>query len=166
MNTGHLSDETFGDLMAGERPDAATQAHLVQCVPCRTEVAFMRSSLGDFNALSMAWAEAEAPRRVHTPSRWLLRLGGRPAWGMGLAAMAAACILAVGLQRPFERPAPAPAASATPTGPTMAEIAQDNRLMSSIDQELQYSAQPVVPISELKVAREGDRAHSSASVVN
>ena len=163
MNTGHLTDEQFSDLIAGELPNDAAATHLGECAHCRGELEAVRASMTDFNSVSMAWAQVEAPHRVQTPSRWLVRLGSRPSWGLGFVTMAAACLIAVGIQHPFAHPAQAPATIAS-SEPSTAEIADDNRLMASINQELEYDAQPAVPVSDLKP---GDRhaRHTAEGVV-
>lgn len=148
--TQHLTDEQFGELLMGELPDGATRAHLEACEFCRTEVEAVRGSFEDFNALSLRWSEAEAPRRVPVPSRLALRLGGRPLWGLGVAASAAGVLVAIGMSMPFGQHAPSRPTQAAIPVPSNAELAQDNRLMQSIDQELRYDVQPAVSAAELK----------------
>ncbi len=162
----HLTEEQFGDLLSGESPDSNVQAHLAACIPCRDEVASVLESLDHFNDLSLTWAEREAPRRVPTPSRWALRLGAQPAWRYGLMTAATAVAVAVGLRMPHPGAPSAPYLSApysqmVNTAPTGAEIAKDNRLLASIDEELRYAPQPAVPVSELEA--DASRAESSAA---
>ncbi len=151
--TEHLSDEQFYDLLTGELSDPAAQAHLAGCGRCRREAESVQSATENFNQLSLAWAHAEAPRRVRTPSRLALVLGGRPAWGAGLAGTAVACLIAVGFNSPLthvQRPAPTSARIALPSPTETAEIAEDDRLMQSINQELRYDVQPAFPVSDLQ----------------
>ena len=135
----HLTDAQFGDLLAGEAPDAITAAHLAACDHCRGEIAAVRGSLNGFNAFTAAWSEKQAPRHVPVPSRWTIHLRGRAAWVGGLAATAAAGLLLFDLGLPADHVPQQPMVSAAAlTGPTSAELASDNRLMASINQELRY----------------------------
>ena len=166
MSGAHLSDEQMSDLLASQTPDAATQAHLNTCERCRSEVAAMETSLAGFNDRSLAWAMAEAPRRVPVPSRLALGLGGRPAWGLGLAATAAVCLVAFSTGPPFRRAA-APVASLSATAiPSATELAQDNQLMASINQELHYTVQPAVPAAELRSSGRREATHRTGTVAN
>ncbi|MGI4829951.1 MAG: hypothetical protein ACRYFU_17405 [Janthinobacterium lividum] len=149
---GHLTDEQFGDLLAGQVADAAAQAHLATCTQCRHELAEVQSATADFNAVSMAWALAEAPRQVHTPSRLLLLLGGRPSWQIGFAATAAVCLVALGLGLPTGHAHSSPGAQAAAEAPSTAELAQDDRLLQSINNELRYDPNAAFPVSELRSA--------------
>lgn len=165
--TQHLTDEQFGGLLAGELPDESMRIHLAACEFCRAEVEVVQESVSCFNVTSMRWAEAEAPRRVPVPSRLALRLGGRPIWGLGLATAAAGFLVAVGMSLPFGQPQhPAPTQARVPAKPTNAELAQDNRLMESIAQELRYDVQPAVPAAELRTAAPGAALNGAASVTN
>ena len=158
----HLTDAEFSDLLAGEFPGAPAEAHLVACDFCRRELETVQGSMNNFQTVSMVWAQERAPRRVPTPSRFALRLGMRPSWGAGVAATAMGAILAFGLGLPSGsadlagrfRPADhgTETAVATPerVAPTTTELAKDNRLMLSINEELSDQAQPAVPTSELR----------------
>ncbi len=152
----HLTDAQFSDLLAGATLDSRSEAHLAACSLCRAEAETVSGSLAEFNNFSVVWAEREAPRRVRTPSRWALRWGAHPAWNAGVVAAAAAVVFTVGLHLPQHT---APAAVATPamgeaTGamPSGAELAEDNRLLSSIDQELSSTPQPTVSLADLNEA--------------
>ncbi len=135
----HLTDAQFGDLLAGEAPDAIAAAHLAACDHCRGEIAAVRGSLNGFNAFTAAWSEKQAPRRIPVPSRWTIHLRGPAAWVGGLAATAAAGLLLFDLGLPADHVPQQPMVSAAAlTGPTSAELADDNRLMASINQELRY----------------------------
>ena len=159
---GHLGDEQFAELLTGDTADAAAQLHLAACAPCRQELAAVRFATGSFNELSMAWAQAEAPKRIHTPSRVSLFLGGRPMWGLGFATAVVAAAVSFGGSSPLlhGRWLQAHVAVANTAN---AELAQDNQLMESIDQELRYTARPVIPVSELRApARHGQHHHASS----
>lgn len=163
--TQHLTDEQFADLLVGEAPDTATQAHLAACAHCRGEIEVVRSSIGDFNSFTISWAQRHA-HRVPVPSRLALHLGARPAWGLGLAGTVAACLLTVALTRPFQHPEPAPAPQASVSAPSNEELAQDNRLLENINQELRYQVQPAVPASELRSSAQHAERPSGTMVTN
>ncbi len=135
----HLTDAQFGDLLAGEAPDAATATHLAACSHCRGEIAAVRGSLNGFNACAATWSEKQAALRIPVPSWWTLHMRGGAAGGGGLAATAAAGLLLFDLGLPTDHVPQQPMVSAAAlTGPTSAELADDNRLMASINQELRY----------------------------
>lgn len=151
----HLTDEQFSDLLAGVSLPHDAEAHLAACSACRAEVEVVAGSLAELNTFSLAWAEREAPRRVPVPSRWSLRLGAHPVWNLGLMTAAAAVALTIGFHLPQHASTAKPATATVAVGgevPTGAELAEDNRLLSSIDQELSYATQPTVPLAELKSA--------------
>ena len=163
----HLTDDEFSELVAGEEPDPGIRAHLAMCEHCRLEVEAVRSSVHNFNRFSMTWAESEAPRRVRTPPRWMLGLASRPSWNLGLAGTAIACLLVFGLDRSFQlTPTPETIPQAV-TAPSSVELAQDNQLLESINQELSAEAELTIPVAELHVMahRAGSR-HSIRPVAN
>ncbi len=175
----HLTDEQFSRMLAGESPSRDAEAHLAGCSRCRAEIESVGLALGSFHACGVAWAEREAPRRVHTPSRWRLQLGNRPVWNAGLVAATAAAVFAAGLHLPLHTAstastphavqggvsAPVASAPAVPA-PTGAELAADNRLLASIDQELSSPAQPTVPLAELQPAGRDGEGSSQEMVAN
>ena len=150
----HLTDAQVSDLLSGDALDGRCEEHLAGCSRCRAEAEAITGSLAEFNKFSVIWAEREALRRVRTPSRWTLRWGAHPAWSAGVVA-AAAVVFTVGLH--LSQPtAPvtvaAPVTRATSTTPSGAELAEDNRLLSSINQELSSAPQPTVSLADLRAA--------------
>jgi hypothetical protein len=170
MSTGarkqHLTDLEFGDLLAGDCPGEAAELHLAGCDYCRQELDAVGDSLGSFRTLSTAWAQSEAPRRVPMPSRLALGLGMRPSWGAGVAATAMAALLAVGMGLPGGSSTARSMATPPPVPPSNTELANDNRLMLSIDQELSAQAQPAVPASDLRSEARRDAQHPGDSVLD
>lgn len=138
--TQHLTDAEFADLLAGYTPGRATEAHLASCEHCRGELDMVLGSLGSFRLAGTLWAEAEAPKRVPLPSRLALKLGLQPSWSVALAATVTAGVLMFGLGTPSHHPRPNAMAHVALSTPSNAELAEDNRLMTSIDQELSYQA--------------------------
>lgn len=163
---GHLTDEQFAELLAGESLHGRAEAHLAGCPHCRGEVEAVQGSLGAFNQLSSGWAEGEARRRIPVPSRWALRLGAHPAWRVGVMTAATAAAVAIGLQFP-RHPAPSLShAQVVVADPTRAELAVDNRLMTSIDAALRDGGEPTIPVAELRAAPAHAAAHLQGTVEN
>lgn len=138
--TQHLTDAEFADLLAGCTPGRTAEAHLAGCEHCRGELEFVLGSLGSFRLAGSMWAEAEAPRRISLPSRLALRLGVQPSWSVALAAMVTAAVLMYGLDVPANHRQPDAVAHTVRSVPSNAELAEDNRLMNSIDEELSSQA--------------------------
>ena len=164
----HLTDAQFSDLLAGSSLDSDSEAHLTACPACRADAKALVSSVAEFNVFSNTWAEREAPRRVRTPSRWALRLSAHPAWNTGLMAVAASIALTVGFYLPQHTASPIPAAGAQAkiAAPAVTDLAADNRLLSSIDQELSYNTEPSVPLADLKNAGHHAPADTLEAVAN
>jgi hypothetical protein len=137
----HLSDEQFADLLAGAAPSPAVEQHLALCDLCRAEVDAVSASFESFRGLATTWTQTTAPARIPVPSAWSLRRGQLPSLGSGLTAMATAGLLAFGLGFTPAAFHTAPAAHAPAAAPSNADLAADNRLMQSIDQELGYRSQ-------------------------
>ena len=156
----HLTDEQFGDLLAGDPLEASASAHLLVCAHCRGEFAAVRDAMGAFHEVSFGWAQQQAPRRVPVPSRWRLRLGVRPVWNLALMTTATAVALGIGLQMPSHLRTAAPSPESSPGTPSRDELAEDNRLLSSINTELSYAPRTAVPVSQLKADAERITAHS------
>lgn len=147
---GHLTDEQFGELLAGQTSTAAAQAHLAECERCQHELDDVQSATAEFNSVSMNWALAEAPRRVHPPSRLLLLVGGRPTWQVGVVAAATVCLVTLGLNLPTGRAHSAPSTQAAADTLSTAEIAKDDRLLQSINNELRYDPDTAFPVATLR----------------
>ncbi len=149
--TRHLTDAEFSDLLAGEAPREAVRLHLLGCDHCRGELESVRDSMASFAGISTRWAQVVAPGRIPVPPRWALRFWAVPSWSTGLAMTALTGLLVfhfdpmnhLGKQTVSAAPIAAPAPSKT-------ELANDNRLMLSIDQELGYPEQTRAPGTVLR----------------
>jgi len=135
MNSNHLNDEQFADLLAGQKSDEHARLHLESCDECRQELSYMSAAVGDLNFASIRWAEQRAAR-IESPSVWTLNWHRLPGWG---ATMAAVLIVGVALGahvqvRNSVEPALQPAHIVST--PSADELAEDNQLMRSIDNEL------------------------------
>ena len=135
--SGHLTDEQFAECVAGcavVAPDPESEAHLRECSQCREELARFAASMEDFSRAAFGWSETQpavslrAKARPQSGRSWLAPAG----W-----AVAAAVLLAAGLPIVIHhdrQPAASPDA-AVADGPddSDAQIAEDNRLMRSVD---------------------------------
>ncbi len=151
IRTHHLSDAEFSQLLDGAQPGRSAAAHLAACEHCREELDVVQNSLGSFRNLSTTWAVAEAPRRVPVPSRWVAGLHLHTSWSMGLGATAITGVLAFYLgflgQQPSRHMEAAPILA---VAPTTSELAADNRLLSSIDAELDDQAALAMPAAGVR----------------
>lgn len=158
MTPGHLTDEQFGELTLGESPGSEARAHLEACEACRAELRAVTAGIRSFSSMGMLWAEQRAPGLVPVPSRWSVRLHAVPRWAVPAAALAIFAA-AVGFHpehRTALAPEPAIVAETAPA-PSSNVLAEDNRLMMSIDQELNSDVHPQVPVSELQARGTGSR---------
>ncbi|HVG27587.1 MAG TPA: hypothetical protein VM865_08280 [Acidobacteriaceae bacterium] len=167
MNSAeHMTDEQFSELLANETATGAMQGHLESCAQCRRELEAIRSAVGDLSALSLRWAEQRAGQ-VSAPSGWALRWGMLPGWS---AALPAVLLFGIGLGTYLERGgqtvAPQRAETRAVAAPSPDELAQDNRLMLSIDQELRQQVRPQVPAAELTVSVHRGRSAHGREVAN
>lgn len=164
--SAHLSDEQFADLLAGIPALPAVDEHLQACEFCRTELASVSESLGSFRDLGTEWAHAAAPARISVPSSWTLRRSQLPSWGSGLTAMATAGLLAFGLGFTPAALHTTSAPHAPAVAPSNAELAADNRLMQSIDQELGYRTQAKPASMEAHPSGQLQKQHAVETVAN
>ncbi len=165
MNTGHLTDEQFAQLLDGANNDVEAQLHLESCPVCREELGAVRSAVGDLNFASLRWAERRAIR-IERPSQWRLSWSALPGWG---AAMASVLVLGVALGAHIENREQAavvrPAAHAV-EAPSDDELAQDNRLLRSIDSELTEQVGAQVATAQPASVSGPVRGHSITEVSN
>jgi len=151
MNSGHLSDEQFANILAGDHSDLRARVHVESCATCQQELSSLGAAIGDLNHASLRWAEQRAVR-VEVPSRWVLNWNSMPGWGATLAGVllfgvAIGAHMQINQQKAVvERP------SHTLSAPSDAEVAKDNDLMNSIDSELTEQVGGQVPVSDLNVS--------------
>ena len=126
MTVSHLTDEQLAEQLAGNASHAS-EAHLAACAACREEIIRMRESLRIFNYASLEWGQHTSGARRPAPS-W------RPV--LALAAICIAVISAILLVGLLRRPQPVRLAASPAGDHNTAELSQDNKLLSAIDQEL------------------------------
>ena len=135
MKSNHLNDEQFAELLAGRNSDDRATLHVERCEACRNELAGLGAAVGDLSFASLRWAERRASR-IEVPSAWTLNWNALPGWG---ATVAAVLIFGVALgahMQTVNRIEPALQPAHTVAAPSADELAQDNQLMRSIDNEL------------------------------
>lgn len=163
MNVEHLTDEQFAMLLSGKRGDAQAQAHVESCAVCRAELQSVGSAIADLNSASLRWAERRAAR-IGTPSVWALNWRALPGWG---ATVAGVLIVGVALgahMQSSDRHAVPLQPAHVMTAPSDDELAQDNRLLRSIDAEV--NEQPQLPAAEISATSRPAHRHGMAEVSN
>jgi hypothetical protein len=129
----HLTDEQFAECLTGEMPSSATREHLAACEACRTEVESFTDSVKGFDAATMDWSRMQpAPRLAVQASRKGVSVAAPLGW-----ALATAFVLVVGVPVVMHRVTPETPATDTARNvardDSAAQIAQDNKLMASVD---------------------------------
>jgi hypothetical protein len=138
----HLTDDQFAACLAGESPTADVRAHLAACDLCREEASLFFSSVESLDKTTLAWSKDQpsvSPRaHVFQPARSFLAPSVR--W-VAVAALALVSV-AVLLQRDYRdyrsyRTTPdAAVATASAPSDSAAQIAQDNKLLASVNMAL------------------------------
>lgn len=171
MSNVHLTDEQFDGLLAGTMSDEQAAMHVKACADCRGELESIGAAVGDLRELSLRWAEERAVH-VQAPSRWTMRWQALPGWGAAVAALLF-CGIAIGVHeqgagRPVAAPAGVNQISQTQalTEPSADELAQDNSLLRSIDDELSRQVRPQVPAAELTASSRTVRRRIAREVAN
>ncbi len=165
FRTQHLTDAEFSRMLDGAQPGATAEAHLTDCELCREELEIVQGSLSDFRTLGTAWAEIEAPRHVPLPARWTERFGLQTSWSAGLVTTAMTGLLVFWLGfAPHAHQSPA--VHAPVTAPTNAELAADNRLLLSIDDELTDQSQPVIAAAQMPAESRQTTHHAVGSITD
>jgi hypothetical protein len=147
----HLTHQELTDHLLGTR-SATVEAHLASCSDCSKELYQFRESLGTFRAAVHNWSEAERPvqRHVFPVPRsfdWLL-----------VGAMALV-LLTFSLVFWGDRPDNSAQNPSAPIDNSLAQIQQDNELLSNINQELSEGLP--APMQPLQVADSGTTGKSS-----
>ncbi len=155
----HLTHQELTDHLLGTR-SATVEAHLASCSTCSKELYQFRESLGTFRSAVRNWSEAERPvqRQVFPVPRsfdWLL------VGAMALVLLTFSLIFwvdrssdnnAQNQQTPVQQ-------MATVDNNSLAQIQQDNELLSNINQELSEGLP--APMQPLQVADSGTTGKSS-----
>jgi predicted anti-sigma-YlaC factor YlaD len=149
--TQHLNDEQFSECLTGEMPSAATREHLAACEACRAEMELFMDSVKGFDAATMDWSRVQpVPRLSAKISRRRTSVAAPLGW-----ALTTAVALIVGVPMVMHRPA-SPLTSTVLVDDSAARIAQDNKLMASVDGVL--SDDDPSPFREYHIAEPGARS--------
>lgn len=151
MNIEHLTDEQFASILSGDHSDLRTRLHVESCAKCQRELTSLCAAIGDLNYASLRWAEQRAAR-IEVPSRWLLNWNSMPGWGATLAGVLIFGVAIGAHMQVNQQSAVVERPSHTMVAPSDNELAQDNSLMNSIDNELSEQIGPRVPTSDLNVS--------------
>ena len=160
----HLTDEQFARLMAGDRSDMNARLHVDCCEACRRELASVGTATNDLSRFSMRWAEQRAGR-IQSPSLWALNWKMLPGWA---ATVAAVLIFGVALGTHIQtgQLTAVVTTSQTMPAPTADELAQDNSLMRSIDDEINELPGAQMAASALDDSARVSRHHALREVSN
>jgi hypothetical protein len=151
MNFGHLSDEQFANILAGDHSDLRARVHVESCAKCQQELSSLGAAIGDLNYASLRWAERRAAR-VEVPSRWVLNWNSTPGWGATLAGVLIFGVAIGAHMQLNQQKAVVERPSHTLSAPSEDEVAKDNDLMNSIDSELTEQVGGQVPVSDLNIS--------------
>jgi hypothetical protein len=151
MNFGHLTDEQFANILAGDHSDLRVRIHVESCAKCQHELTSLGAAVNDLNYASLRWAEKRAVR-IEVPSRWVLNWNAMPGWGATLAGVLMFGVAIGAHMQGNQRSAVVDRASQTLIAPSDDELANDNNLMNSIDNELSEQVGGQVPVSDLNVS--------------
>jgi hypothetical protein len=161
----HLTDEQFASILAGDHSDQRVRFHVEGCVKCQRELTSLCAAIGELNYASLRWAEQRATR-IEVPSRWVLNWNAAPGWGATLAGVLIFGV-AIGAHVQVNQQSAVVDRPAHPlAAPSDDELAKDNNLMLSIDNELTEQVGGQVPASDLNVAARTTHRHVIPEVTN
>jgi predicted anti-sigma-YlaC factor YlaD len=166
-STAHLTQEELTDNLL--RVSSLTvNAHLLGCPACAQELDRLRSSVADFRVAAHSWSEsALATAERNASHARAVSMKSRPAMGWVLATAMVLFVLIVGSTAYLRQRRIAgqayPVQIATPlpnSGPSQAQLDQDNALLSQVSSELSEGVP--APMQPLLVSESG----ASSSVTN
>jgi len=137
IRQGHLTDGQFAECITESSivaPRPESEAHLRECAQCREELARFTESMADFSRVAFSWSEAQPAvslRAVASPApsrTWFI-----PATWAVTAAVVAAIGIPLMKHRDRQPAAPAETTLADVQDDSDAQIAEDNRLMRSVN---------------------------------
>jgi hypothetical protein len=161
----HLSDEQFASILAGDRSDMRVRLHVESCAKCQRELTSLGAAIGDLSYASLRWAEQRAAR-IEVPSRWALNWNAMPGWGATLAGVLIFGVAIGAHMQVNQQNAVVARPTHTLAAPSDDEVANDNNLMLSIDNELTEQVGGQVPTSDLNVAARPAHRHAIPEVAN
>jgi len=165
MNVQHLTDEQFANLLAGDHSDMSVRLHVESCAVCQRELTSLGAAVGDLNYASLRWAEQRASH-IEVPSRWVLNWNAMPGWGAMFAGVLLFGVALGAHMQMNQQTAVVVQQAHTISAPSDDELAQDNSLMLSIDNELSEQAGPQVSVSDPDVSSRTAHRHAIREVSN
>jgi hypothetical protein len=139
----HLSEEALDDFLIG-LVSPESEHHLADCELCRDKVQSLRSDLQTFNQASLSWSQSK-PLLHLRPLVTRRAPGSRfasPRWAMALLVLLLLGGALLRYQRNSGLDNNAPAAPVTVDDET--QIAQDNRMLQSVEMALNDSESPAI----------------------
>jgi hypothetical protein len=143
MTGQHLTSEQFTDLLIGDC-SLEVRRHVDTCQQCQDECKQVQSAIDGFGAAGLEWAEQRAPMSVSPSSQLFLQCRSLGTWAA--AALLAAAVL-FEVHQGWIVPTPAANNVATQAVASTADVADDNRLMMAIDQEIRWQAKSPLSIA-------------------
>jgi hypothetical protein len=156
----HLTDDQFAACMAGETPSPEILGHLAVCDRCRVETEVFLASVQSLEKTTLDWSRAQPA--VSPRARVSLRARGFMLHPVRWVATAALVLVAVAamLHRDYRATGSAAVAVLSTPADSEVQIAQDNKLLESVNLAL-ADTEPS-PFSEYGLSDEpGKRSKSS-----
>jgi hypothetical protein len=136
MTGQHLNNQQFTDLLIGDC-SLEVRRHVDACPQCQDEFKQVQSAIDGFGAAGLEWAEQRAPMSISPSSQLLFQCRSLGTWAA--AALLAAAVL-FEVHQGWIVPTPANNV-ATQAVESTSDVADDNRLMMAIDQEIRWRAE-------------------------
>jgi hypothetical protein len=143
MTGRHLTSEQFTDLLIGEC-SLEVRRHVDTCRQCQDECEQVQSAIDGFGAAGLKWAEQRAPMSISPSSQLFLQCRSLGTWAA--AALLAAAVL-FEVHQGWIVPTPAVNNVTTQGVASTVDVADDNRLMMAIDQEIRWQAESPLSIA-------------------
>jgi len=163
MTDHHLTDEQFAGVLSG---DCDHNDHLLECAQCRQELRTVQDSLADFASLSLEWAEQRASRSISTRSVLLRSWQSASARTAAAAAVLTVAVLFAGQYQQRTRTPQATSVASSQATVSDSEVADDNRLMMAIDNEMRWQPQTLLSTNELATPGRRPRETPSPRLTN
>jgi anti-sigma factor RsiW len=137
MTGQHLTNQQFTDLLIGDC-SLEVRRHVDACPQCQEEFKRVQSAIDGFGAAGLEWAEQRAPMAISASSQLFLQCRSLGTWAA--AALLAAAVL-FEVHQGWIVATPSGNNVATQAVESTSEVADDNRLMMAIDQEIRWQAE-------------------------
>ena len=151
MTGQHLTNQQFTDLLIGDC-SLNVRRHVDACPQCQEEFKQVQSAIDGFGAAGLEWAEQRAPLAISASSQLFSQCRSLGTWAA--AALLAAAVL-FEVHQGWIVPTPAADNVATEVVESTSDVADDNRLMMAIDQEIRWQTE-----SPLSMATPAKHSHS------